>query len=37
MAECGMGHDARTRAAFHESGHAVASVRRGGYVKYIDR
>jgi hypothetical protein len=36
MAESGMGHDARTRAAFHESGHAVASVRRGGYVKYID-
>ena len=26
----------RRRAAFHESGHAVASILRGGYVKYID-
>jgi hypothetical protein len=26
----------RLRAAFHESGHAVASVTRGGYVRSID-
>lgn len=26
----------RRRAAYHESGHAVASVRRGGYVHYTD-
>jgi hypothetical protein len=31
-----MNRDERRRAAYHESGHAVASVSRGGYVKYID-
>jgi hypothetical protein len=32
-----MNHDERRRRTYyHESGHAVASVTRGGYAKYMD-